>query len=756
MSKKLQLICFSLCTFFTLQAQTSRQPQNSCGYDAPPQQWEDWFQTQIEKYKAEQATSKHLVVHTIPVVVHIIHTNETIGTFPNIDSNQVKSQIAVLNNDFAGTGYNVANLPSVFANLKANTGFVFCRAKKDIQDNPMQEPGIHRVSAIANSWQAPGTPTLDLKAYMYSTIIPATIWDPTKYLNIWISDKPAGYPLNGFGTYPAGSGLSGLFGNNFGTALTDGIWIYTKAFGTTGVSAPTDYGRTTTHELGHWLGLRHIWGDGNCLSDYVNDTPTQKHAYYGCPTVPTASDQCGVNTSPNGEMPFNFMDMTDDQCKYMFTNDQNMRMQTAFSQCPFRYTLGTHNKCDGPLPSTTSSAVAAFYANSSQCIGSPFIPQNTSSGYPYPTYLWSSSPPVNFNPNGNVSHPAITIPSAGTYTLSLVTTNSLSSSTATMVITATGSCATLPFCLDTIRMIKNIDTLTSYAAPNGGLSGCQTGFVGYLAGTNCYKDKEVAQYYPPSSYTSTPYPQVNSVIVLFDSLGTISTNDGTQIYCKIYGGTGAQGPIGLIDQKNDSIGKITSTPKVTSTGYWGKPYQTPKNNTKIIPFKFDFNVPVVINNNSGFFAAVQGPVNSPPDSINVMTNTKYNSSVDSSAWFLNFTNNWRTFRYNRGHKVQLAIFPQITCGPAVGIKEQSELASNVMVVPNPNSGEFNIVFTFKHEQELNLRIFNSMGQEIQSSNMKNIMNNVINVDLSGESNGIYFAEVSNGQDVVVKKIVISH
>src|SRR6185503_12778543 len=98
------------------------------------------------------------------------------------------------------------------------------------------------------------------------------------------------------------------------------------------VVAPTNLGRTTTHELGHWLGLRHIWGDGNCLSDYCNDTPPAKAQHVGCVTV-TPIDQCGVNQSPFGEMPMNFMDRSNDACMYLFTNDQNVRMQTAMSQC---------------------------------------------------------------------------------------------------------------------------------------------------------------------------------------------------------------------------------------------------------------------------------------------------------------------------------------------------------------------------------------------------------------------------------------
>jgi hypothetical protein len=758
MSKKLQLLGLALIGSLSLLSQTQQQP-TGCGSGIPSQQWETWMQEKIQEYIAAQPASRKIVNTTIPVVVHIIHTGETLGTFPNVDSNQVKSQIVVLNNDFAGTGLNAGSVPAVFANLKANTGITFCLARKDPQDNPLAERGIHRVNANTFSWQSPGTPTLNLQAYFTGVVIPATIWDPTKYLNIWISDKPPGYPLDGFATYPSASGLSGLFGGSFGTATTDGIWVYTKAFGTIGVTAPFDKGRTCTHELGHWLGLRHIWGDGNCLSDYVNDTPWQKAAHFGTPVHPTGVDQCGVNTAPNGEMFMDFMDMVDDNARYMFTNEQNIRMQTALSQSPFRNALGTHGKCTITSTAPSSSAVASFNLGTQQCLNSPFYPYNTSSGNPNPTFLWSSTPAANFLPNANVANPGITITNAGTYTISLVATNSLSSSTFTQVVTAFGNCVNLSPCIDTLKAIRNIDTLTTYKlANNAAVGSCANGFAGYMTGTNCYKDKEFAQYFSPLTYTAIPFPQVNSVIVLFDSIGTRAANPSTQITCKIYGGTGTQGPVGLISQRNENLGSITtSTTKVLSIGYVGKPNYAPLTNSKIIPFKFDFASPVIVNGTSGFFAAVQSPTNSLLDSINIFSSTTGNSSVDSSAWFLQYSNSWKPFRSARNAKVHLAILPQLTCSPANGIGEiSSELQRSFLVMPNPGTGQFILVFSLKDSQDLNLTIRNSMGQEIVVSRLGNVMNNVIDLDLSAQPDGVYFAELSGSGEKVVKKIVLKH
>jgi hypothetical protein len=760
MRNKLQLFLVALLGSLTLSSQTPQNYAGSCGVGAPAPQWEQWMQEKIQEYKEGLQNGNRVFNTTIPVIVHVIHTGETYGTFPNVDSNQIKTQIAILNKDFAGIGVTSGSVPAVFANLKSNTGITFCLATKDPQDNPLTERGVRRVNANVLSWLSPGTPTLDLKAYFYSTIMPATIWDPTKYLNIWISDKPPGYPLNGFGTYPAASALSGLWGTNFGTATNDGIWVYTKAFGDIGVVSPTDFGRTATHELGHWLGLRHIWGDGNCLSDYVNDTPQQKQANGGVPTHPLGVDQCGANTAPNGVMFMNFMDMTDDITRYMFTHEQNIRMQTALSQSPFRNALGTHGKCTLLPAPASSSAIASFNLNGSQCLNNPFYPYNTSSGSPSPNFLWSASPAVNFTPNATVANPGVIISNPGTYTLSLVASNSVSSSSYSMIVTAFGNCTPLSPCIDTLKAIKDVDSLTTIRLANDPtVSGCQSGFAGYLAGTNCYRDKEFAQYFSPLTYTSVPFPQVNSVIVLFDSIGTKAANGPTQITCKLYGGSVTQGPGGLIQQRNDSLGKIASTPgKLLNIGYVGKPNFTPLTNTKIIPFKFDFASPVLINSTSGFFAAVQTPTNNVPgDSINIFTNTRYNSAVDSSAWFLQLNNSWKPFRSGRKAKVQLAILPQITCSGINGIADQvSELQKGFMILPNPGSGMFQLIFTLSSMQDLRLSIRNSMGQELMNSEINNVMYNVLELDLSRYNDGIYFAEISGSGEKVVKKIVLKH
>jgi hypothetical protein len=107
--------------------------------------------------------------------------------------------------------------------------------------------------------------------------------------------------------------------------------------------------------------------------------------------------------------------------------------------------------------------------------------------------------------------------------------------------------------------------------------------------------------------------------------------------------------------------------------------------------------------------------------------------------------------------VQLAILPQITCRPIVGIAENTtNFSSNIAVMPNPSNGLFSLIFTLPKQENVIVRVLNPLGQQISSDRLENVTNNVINIDMSGRADGIYFIEVTNGNEKVTKKIIISH
>ncbi len=340
------LVCFSLFGP-KLFGQTGVPPQRTCGTQPPPAEYEEWFSQKVAEYVAQQQLSRAAVVnYTIPVIIHIIHSGTAEGSGANISTAQAQSQIPILNADFAGTNSDIGSVPSVFNSVKSgNTGIQFCLAKVDPSGNLLAQDGIERINRVSRGWQNPGTMSSGtLQSYFDQTIKPATIWDPTKYLNVWITDASTS-GLLGYASFPAGTGLTGLSGVE--SANTSGVVINYEAWGNIGsAAAPYNKGRTATHEIGHWLGLRHIWGDGTCATDYCSDTPPAQGSNYGCPTHPYNSGVCSGNT--NGEMFMNYMDYTNDACMYMFTLAQATRMQTAMANGTYRVGLNSSGKCNSP------------------------------------------------------------------------------------------------------------------------------------------------------------------------------------------------------------------------------------------------------------------------------------------------------------------------------------------------------------------------------------------------------------------------
>ena len=246
----------------------------------------------------------------IPVVVHIVYNNST----QNISDAQILSQIKVLNDDFRRENSDKVNTPSEFQGVAGSYDFEFKLAIIDPNGNTTN--GITRTQTTATSF----TGNDNVKR---STTNGVNAWDTRKYLNIWVCNLSGG--LMGYAQFPS----------DFSTSPnTDGVVICYKYFGTNGtVVAPYNKGRTATHEVGHWLNLRHIWGDDSHLSDkcsgsdFVDDTPNQQTENYGCPSFPK-KDNCTKN-SP-GVMYMNYMDYTDDGCMNLFTVGQVNRMLSLF------------------------------------------------------------------------------------------------------------------------------------------------------------------------------------------------------------------------------------------------------------------------------------------------------------------------------------------------------------------------------------------------------------------------------------------
>ncbi len=332
---KTKLLIILSAGLFTLSVK-SQINQRTCGTLILSQQ----FELQVQKWIANLSQQKTQAINfTLPVVVHVVHDGQAVGTGPNISNAQIVSQMTVLNQDFAGLNADSILIPGTFKPDFAHCGISFCLAKTDTSGNAMAEIGVDRIDRNSKGWKLGPY----LKSFIDDTLKPQSIWNPNKYLNLWALDLGGG--LLGYATFPdpAATGLGGLTG--YDPSLSDGVVIATTAFGNIGtLNASYDKGRTATHEVGHWLGLRHIWGDGSCATDYVNDTPDAQAANYGCKTHPYNVGGCVGNST--GEMFMNYMDYGNDTCLQMFSNGQKTRMVAILNGSPIRMNLAASNKCN--------------------------------------------------------------------------------------------------------------------------------------------------------------------------------------------------------------------------------------------------------------------------------------------------------------------------------------------------------------------------------------------------------------------------
>jgi len=345
------------------------------------QDFEQWIAPLVDKIKADQLSGKAVAPYQIPVVVHVIHNGDPVNTTvnnsgENISDAQVLSQIRVLNEDFqrlVGTpgGANTTG-------LAVNTQVSFCMA----QTSPTATltNGINRVNitppnnttaGVADDWET----RADIE-----TMKANTQWDPTKYMNMW-SIKFGGLAANqggmqgilGYAQFPSNSGLSGL-NTSGGSANTDGVVSGYQFFGTSdgadasyNLSAPYDKGRTMTHEVGHWIGLRHIWGDPNTnigelgcnVDDFCADTPNSDASNGGCLTTHVS---CGTTDQVQ-----NYMDYSNDTCMDTFTPNQLTRMIAVMENSPRRASLATSTRCQAPTPYVSYSALTQNVTEGTDC-----------------------------------------------------------------------------------------------------------------------------------------------------------------------------------------------------------------------------------------------------------------------------------------------------------------------------------------------------------------------------------------------------
>lgn len=322
------------------------QPTDRCGTSKVlDPSFEKWVKTKIEwKNTVSKFLKTTETVYKIPIVVHILHQGEPIGVGTNLSEEQILSQMAILNQDYRRLNPDASKTPALFQGVAADTYIEFELAKQDPYGAPTN--GIVRVRNPRQGWFFQEGPILKQVSY----------WPAENYLNIWIT--PIENAVLGFADLPVSDKVGGL--EESVDSRIEGVVIDYRFWGIGGSAKQGTSGRTATHEIGHYLGLRHIWGDppsgksGCDYDDFCNDTPRASDPHFDCPVNPINS--CSGNTP----MYQNYMDYTGDKCMNLFTSDQKTRMRIILENSPRRKNLLTSFALSAPLITQNDAAIISM------------------------------------------------------------------------------------------------------------------------------------------------------------------------------------------------------------------------------------------------------------------------------------------------------------------------------------------------------------------------------------------------------------
>ena len=407
------------------------------------EEFENWMQQKLQELHRDRANGvERQAQYTVPYIVHVVHAGEAVGTGDNLSEAQVNAQMQQVNDDFNRTNADATNTPADFLPVASGLDIEFVPAVVDPDGNILSEPGINRINGQAefgvSSW---GTAQID------ATLKPNTYWDPNFVFNIWSVNLGGG--LLGYAQFPEAPTLPGI-GTGNGPEETDGVVILSGAFGSLdspGTASPYDLGRTLTHELGHWAGLRHIWGDGGCaVDDYCDDTPTAGNSNFsGLPCTYPGPNSCTDAGTDLPDMFQNFMDYSDDACMNLFTMDQADRMIIVFENSPRRNDLLTSTAADFPSPDTIIAGLDNDVVSGCAPLSVTFSDDSYLGDDADPITSWEwdfdvnglggASPPTFSGQNPGT----VVFSSEGTYTISLTIDNGTYSNSATTEVTVEGT-----------------------------------------------------------------------------------------------------------------------------------------------------------------------------------------------------------------------------------------------------------------------------------------------------------------------------
>jgi PKD repeat protein len=716
-------------------------------------------------------------VITIPIVVHVVHNGESVGQGTNISAAQVQSQIDVLNEDFrrkAGTrGFNNST-------VGADIEIEFCLATLDPEGRTMPEKGIDRYNGRKAVW-----------AYeeVESNLKPATIWNPEKYYNIWVvnfTGTGTGGTILGYAQFPIRSGLPGLSTGGATGASTDGVVILYSAFGSSDkgnfpvLGAGYDKGRTLTHETGHFLGLRHIWGDGVCAEDFCADTPPADGPSNGC--------QVGRISCGNVNMVQNYMDYSGDACQNIFTQDQKERMRTVIDVSPRRNSLLTSGVCGNLI---VAKPIPNFRADKQLVLrGATVNFVDLSSNFPT-EWLWTfeGGEPA----TSTARNPSVVYNTPGKYTVSLKVTNNQGDSTRVregyIEVSSAGICSDLTNFNGTPTLLKApIQKITK----------------GYVSGQNNFKPQAKSEFFA----NNLGYEYLGGASLRFGYV-RISDPEAT-VTITAWNARGFQGAPGAVLERKEVL--LTKIQQDIAAG-----------NPTVITF--DRNVPVF---GRGFHVGIELAYEG--DTVALIT-TKNGEALFNTSYEQDSTGTWSPVSISQGLNIAHDISASVGMNPSVQVSSSAIIInqgesvtlnarggslfswgpdnaglntnlgpqvivtpsqtttytvtgggvdlcrtsasitvvvrgatavpvdpedSQLQIYPNPSDGKFRFSVTNPITGAVRIQVYNVVGSQIVSlSDVKAGQEYDKELDLSTLPDGMYLAVCTVGETVIKRKLVIS-
>ncbi len=667
-------------------------------------QFERWIEDKIE-YRRQNPSRTLTGVLELPVVVHVIHNGEPIGTGANISASQIYSQLNVMNEDFRREpGTNGSNSHPEGADSEIE----FCLAQIDPNGNPTD--GINRVDLGVSDWD---------RITFESVAKPATQWNPDEYLNIWVpetlGETSPGFILLGYAQFPTGSGLAGLPAG--GAANTDGVVIISPKFGSVSDDDGTfntwsnSYGRTAVHEVGHWLGLRHIWGDSDCsVDDYCADTPRSDGPNYGCSAENSCDDtQYGMPNNPS-DMVENYMDYSNDLCMSTFTNDQKERMRTVLEFSPRRSTLLNVDKCSG-------APIVAFSASQREiCPGTSVEFSDESLSNPI---SWSWSFPGGVPSTSTAQNPVITYPNVGSYNVTLEATNAVGSTAITknavVIVDNNSFSSTLyrdfDFGFTDWNVINPDGGITWELKDVGGIDGniskaasIQNRYHAAIGERDALESPIFSLYGQDDAYLKLKYAYRKRSSMPSDSLIIYVSTDGGSTY-----------PHRVFAGADDDSGNF-STHTNTSSNF----------------------VPTF-----SIYWCFEGTYGNDCLDLDL---SQFGGMSNLRLKIENYNNNNNNI-YIKDVSIEASCF-------IVSNQNVASLDGNISLFPNPNSGQFTLQFDDWNEGNPRVQMFDILGRNVMDTEYQVSGTATEQVNVENLTTGTYFVRISVGNRSIYKKMIV--